>query len=278
MKFQLMSDLHLEFGPYEPKNKGAETLLIAGDAFVSGDYLMLENSIYDFPEIQESIDNYNNFLSRASSEFDCIVHINGNHEHYHGDIAKTRNVLQSKLFDQYPKVAHLDNDAIVIGDVCVLGSTLWTDFGGGDRVIMRTAEFTMNDYHKIINTRRPITSTNVLQRLEAEDVFGFHDHSKLWLEEMLSSVVDFKIVVMTHHAPSYQSVFDTRKQSYSELYASDLDNFIKSHDNIAVWCHGHVHHNKDYMIGNTRVLCAPRGYVGHESISKHYNDGILFEV
>lgn len=278
MKFQLMSDLHLEFGPYEPKNKGAETLLIAGDAFVSGDYLMLENSSYALPDIQESIDNYNNFLSRASSEFDRIVHISGNHEHYNGDITKTRDILQNKLFDQYPKVTHLDNESIVIGDVCVLGSTLWTDFGGGDREAMRTAEFTMNDYYQIANTRRPITSTNVLQRLEAEDVFGFHNHSKLWLEEMLSSVVDFKIVVMTHHAPSYQSVFDTKKRSLSELYASDLDNFIKSHDNIAVWCHGHVHHNKDYMIGNTRVLCAPRGYIGHESIARHFNDGILFEV
>lgn len=280
MKFQLMSDLHLEFGPYEPKNKGAEALLIAGDAFVTGDYVRLENDSYTATQYQESIDRYVKFLEAASQEFDSIVHISGNHEHYGGDFAKTRNTLQNKLFAGFPKVTHLENDGIFFdgGDVCVLGATLWTDFANRNESIMYVARYTMNDYRKIINTDRPVTTENSLQGLEPIDLYETHVNSKLWLESIIDAMPNKKIVVMTHHAPSYKSVQNTHKEEYSELYASDLDKFIEERDNISVWCHGHVHHKKDYMIGNTRILCSPRGYAGHEPMAYSYDHGTIFEV
>ena len=33
---------------------------------------------------------------------------------------------------------------------------------------------------------------------------------------------------------------------------------------IVLWTHGHMHDPLDYMIGDTRVVCNPRGYVGEE--------------
>jgi hypothetical protein len=30
---------------------------------------------------------------------------------------------------------------------------------------------------------------------------------------------------------------------------------------VALWVHGHVHNQRDYHIGATRVVCNPRGYV-----------------
>jgi hypothetical protein len=48
-------------------------------------------------------------------------------------------------------------------------------------------------------------------------------------------------------------------------FRSELDGFILSkHDRIKLWVHGHMHNPSDYMIGDTRVVCNPRGYVGHE--------------
>jgi hypothetical protein len=47
-------------------------------------------------------------------------------------------------------------------------------------------------------------------------------------------------------------------------YSSDLDEFIEERPHIKLWTHGHTHHVFDYMIGETRVVCNPRGYVGHE--------------
>jgi hypothetical protein len=75
-----------------------------------------------------------------------------------------------------------------------------------------------------------------------------------------------KYVVVGHHAPSKLS---TKPQYESDVivngaYSSDLSDFILDHPQIQVWTHGHTHHEFDYMIGSTRIVCNPRGYVGYE--------------
>ena len=47
-------------------------------------------------------------------------------------------------------------------------------------------------------------------------------------------------------------------------YSSDLDEFILGHPQIRLWTHGHTHEPFDYIIGSTRIVCNPRGYIGHE--------------
>ena len=47
-------------------------------------------------------------------------------------------------------------------------------------------------------------------------------------------------------------------------YSSDLSEFIMDHPQIKLWTHGHTHDKFDYLVGNTRVVCNPRGYVGYE--------------
>ncbi len=47
-------------------------------------------------------------------------------------------------------------------------------------------------------------------------------------------------------------------------YSSSLDEFILDHPQIKLWTHGHTHEDFDYMIGSTRVVCNPRGYVNYE--------------
>jgi hypothetical protein len=33
---------------------------------------------------------------------------------------------------------------------------------------------------------------------------------------------------------------------------------------IKLWTHGHTHEDFDYMIGDCRVVCNPRGYINYE--------------
>jgi hypothetical protein len=47
-------------------------------------------------------------------------------------------------------------------------------------------------------------------------------------------------------------------------YSSRLDDFILNHPQIKLWTHGHTHEDFDYMIGTTRVVCNPRGYINYE--------------
>jgi Icc-related predicted phosphoesterase len=67
---------------------------------------------------------------------------------------------------------------------------------------------------------------------------------------------------VTHHAPSLQSVADPYKRDLvSAAFASPLDSLVAA-SKAKLWLHGHVHHACDYRIGDTRVLCNPRGYPG----------------
>jgi predicted phosphodiesterase len=74
-------------------------------------------------------------------------------------------------------------------------------------------------------------------------------------------------VVVTHHGPSFKSMHS--KYAGSPLncaFFSDLDQFILDMEKPPVlWVHGHTHSSADYMIGNTRVICHPRGYPGEEN-------------
>jgi hypothetical protein len=53
-------------------------------------------------------------------------------------------------------------------------------------------------------------------------------------------------------------------------FRSKLDDFIAVRPQIKLWIHGHTHHNFDYEIGSTRVVCNPRGYIDYESIADNF--------
>jgi hypothetical protein len=47
-------------------------------------------------------------------------------------------------------------------------------------------------------------------------------------------------------------------------FSSDMSEFILDRPQICLWTHGHMHDPFDYVIGSTRVVCNPRGYIGYE--------------
>ena len=81
-----------------------------------------------------------------------------------------------------------------------------------------------------------------------------------------------KFVIVGHHSPSFQSVSAEFKHDIlmNGGYHSNLDNFISDNPQILLWLHGHTHSAHDYVIGNTRILCNPRGYIGYESIANTF--------
>jgi Icc-related predicted phosphoesterase len=82
---------------------------------------------------------------------------------------------------------------------------------------------------------------------------------------------------MTHHAPSLQSIPDKYKNEFIRVaYASDLEQKILEKQ-PQLWVHGHVHESFDYRIGETRVVCNPRGYVMDETNPK-FNPSLVVEV
>ena len=69
-------------------------------------------------------------------------------------------------------------------------------------------------------------------------------------------------IVLTHMLPSQLSIHPDFKDAETNMF------FIKNAENVIktvkpkVWIHGHTHYHFDYKIGDTRIYCNPRGYLG----------------
>jgi len=90
-----------------------------------------------------------------------------------------------------------------------------------------------------------------------------------YIKTVVGEQHDRKFVVVGHHTPSMQSCHPRYRddQIMNGGYHSDLSEFILDRPQIKLWTHGHTHELFDYMIGDTRVVCNPRGYAGHEDIA-----------
>lgn len=242
MKLAIYSDLHLEFGKFQPPALDVDVVVLAGD--IGKKHYGLRWAAEAFPTQQ-------------------IIYVCGNHEFY----GERRDMVLSYLRKEQKKYAgrvhFLNSDEIVIDGVRFLGCTLWTDFAllgeTNKEQAMSAAGRSMNDYFQI---RRGPSVEGRSNRLEPIDTLHYHESSVNWLGERLSTPFDGATVVVTHHAPSLASVPDRFKESLvSAAYASNLDYLVEQ---SSLWIHGHTHDSLNYQIGGSTVLCNPRGYVGHE--------------
>jgi len=250
MKIALCSDVHLEFAALPIENtEGADVLLLAGDICTAAGFSKpAANKIY------------HQFFKQASEQFKDIIYIMGNHEHYHGDFAKTYDVLKNEL-QPYSNIRLMEKEVCEIGGIVFIGLTLWTDFNNSNPVSMNMAEGAMNDYRVIKNTLQN-------RRFSALDTLNEHKISLDKIDEVCKS--GSSVVVVGHHAPSKKSIKPQYERDYhvNGAYSSSLEEFILDRPNIKLWVHGHTHHEFDYIIGQTRVVCNPRGYVGYERNSQ----------
>ena len=231
-KLHILSDLHIEFGDMKTPDIESDVIVLAGDVHIGTKGL---NWIK------------NKFKNKE------IIYILGNHEYYYGIIPELTDILKKKSEDI--NIHILENEELIINDVVFLGCTLWTDFDlyGDIESAVNYSKTMMNDY-------RLIRVMPGYRRLDTSDVIGFHNESFKWLSEKVEEYKDKKIVVVTHNGPSIKSCLPKYKNDpLTASFVSNLESFIEN-NNIHTWIHGHIHNSADYMIGNTRIICNPRGY------------------
>lgn len=255
MKIQIVSDLHLEFGSIEIKNAGADVLVLSGDIVVAAD--IGRPDPYEVVIESERSKTVKRFFKNVSAEFENIVYVMGNHEHYHGDIAVSKKKI-TDMFDELGifNIHVLEKDTVTIDDVIFVGGTLWTDCNKECPVTLFDLKRHMNDYFVIKND---------IRRLLPEDTVEIHKNTKQFIQDIVQANGDKKIVVVGHHAPSKASTHPryVKDVIMNGAYSSDLSDFILDNPNIKLWTHGHTHESFDYMVGTTRIVCNPRGYEGH---------------
>jgi len=300
MKFALASDVHLEFGALQLENtENADVLILSGDICVVNE--LTERDSFNIKGMTNKSNQYHNFFQECSARFPHVVYILGNHEHYHGDFAKSLANLREHL--GYLKNLHiLEKEFVELGDCLVFGASLWTDMNKEDPVTIQRIKGYMNDYRIIEDTSevvnfsyfenkdKPVGMSDeewlaipyedrVVRKFSTrpakfspEKSVTEHKETLRILKESIESRPNEKWVVVGHHAPSKLS---TKPQYERDVivngaYSSDLSEFMLDHPQIKVWTHGHTHHNFDYMIGSTRVVANPRGYIGYEDQADNF--------
>jgi len=247
MKIQIVSDLHLEFSDINIKNENDADVLILG-----GDIMIAEKALK--PESELGI-RFRDFLKRVSFQFPHVVYVAGNHELYGGYWTKSLDQLRMAC-GVHDNVYFLERDTKIINDVVFVGGTLWTDLNKGDPLTLHSVRDMMNDYRSINNDEKGYT------KLKPADTAIRHRQTLDYIKQIVSMHRDKKVVVVGHHTPSYQSCHEMYKHDYlmNGAFHSNLEDVMLDNENIVLWTHGHTHHCFDYRIGNTRVVCNPRGY------------------
>ena len=294
MKISICSDLHLEFGDLEIANTdNADVLILGGDILVARDLeLWIEDEsamlIAATSSQKGRCDRYVDFVRRCCAAFPHVIYIMGNHEHYHGDYAKSAGIIK-RSFADLENFYFLDKETKLIDGVLFYGGTMWTDFNGEDPDTMHKIKFMMNDFNVVKNSDRMTsfqvtvtdpdrpdqTMTKFKERVSAfspED--ALEDH-KQFLRGLLSTLERnpyTPTVVVGHHAPSRNSTHPRyqNERVMNGAYSSYLDDIMMSHRQIRLWTHGHTHEDFDYMIQTCRVVCNPRGYDGYEARADNF--------
>ena len=289
MKIAICSDLHLEFGPITLENtENAQVLILSGDICVAADIRTPDPyGIINYDRTQRILD----FFSSCSANFAHVVYVLGNHEHYDGGVALTLSILREHL--DYGNLHILERECWKYQDYTFVGGTLWTDMNQRDPLTLYHMTSMMNDFRCVLNSNskvsykkmvpmldengRQLTNQDGTVRYQAEfstrpakfspqDAVVEFDAMTGYISTVTEGRYDQKFVVVGHHSPSRLSTHPRYANDtlMNGGYSSNLDEFILNHPQIKLWTHGHTHHNFDYCIGSTRIVCNPRGYIGYE--------------
>jgi len=234
MKLNVLSDLHLGQGELAPPANDADVVVLAGDIARPAEAVA--------------------WALRLEKP---VLYVPGNHEFYGGSIDGSAGEL-ARLCEGTP-IHLLDDEALLIGNVRFLGSTLWTDFmlfgdGPARQAAMDEALRFMRDYSRI---RCREALPDLLTPPDSVSLFRRH---AAWLAGELARPHDGPTVVVTHHAPSRASIHPRFEASLlNACFVSDLEHLMGA-ARVQLWIHGHTHDSFDYVLKGTRVVCNPRGY------------------
>lgn len=251
VKFQIASDLHIEYkndevpDPLSLITPSADILILAGDI----------GSFYKHNQLKS-------FLESLCPHFKIVIYVPGNVEYYR--VRGRRPLKMQQLLRRFMTLERsignlyvLNRSSVRIDDVCIVGCTLWSKpFVNIPRFIVRI--------HGI--------NTGIYEQK--------HEEELKYIQKMIEYCKnkDLKLLVVTHHCPSYSVITKKkkRKDKYVSLYASDLDYLLNS-ECVHTWVCGHIHINFDlvtqggtHLVGNQKGK--PKDYICD------YNKKLIIEV
>lgn len=251
-----MSDLHMDFSKFEIPSMpdDSETVLI-----LAGDVAEIAHK-----------SSYIDFFNEVCDQFKMVVYVFGNHEFYSDSIYRAHEHFARVV--QRDNLYVLDDQKIELGNIVILGSTLWTDIDKGNPALVYESKNYMSDY-TVIRGGSPLMPYQ--RPLRPEDTIKRNMHSKNWLfSEITKAEAEGKfVIVVSHHAPTWESVSEEYKNDrMTHNFTNDYSEALLDNEGPNLWIHGHLHRAIDYKMGKTIVMANPRGY--H---SKQHNEYTGFD-
>lgn len=273
-RIHVVSDLHLETGPYAlPEGLDFDVLVAAGDIGP------VEHAVAWLAAIGKP-----------------VIYVLGNHEFWGRQFDEVLRVARAAA--RGTQVHVLERTQVVISGVRFLGTTLWTSFGEWHPNLVYQSLCQTRDFKEIgalawyssarnlSFLRRQLKAANLcvpspeaissLSRFHPAIAYQAHLRAVAWLQRELATPFNGPTVVVTHHAPTFRSLEQSgfEKKLLDPItwghrddqlvrvasYASPRKIRREWRRDVSVWIHGHLHHGLDFVEDGVRVVCNPRGY------------------
>lgn len=267
MRIRLLSDLHLEFVPFNipPMDGDPETVLV-----LAGDIAPIVHR-----------DLLETFLRDAAARFRHVCFVPGNHEYY--DSVWPDAFEQLSRWNLPANVHVLDRSSVQVDDVVFLGATLWTDMNRGDTDAMELAQRMLFDYRVISQASVSPESGEPLP-LTPQCTVDEHSRCRQWIESSMRQLLqeEKKVVLITHHGVTLDSVHERfQGNPLNPAFVSDMSEFLLAHPPALV-VHGHVHNSFSYRVAGVgpRVVVNPRGYTRKDGTQENpeFDPCLVLEV
>jgi len=300
-QIQYVSDIHLETRPNASK-RIFETILNP-----SAPYLALCGDI-GYPESHL----FEPFLNYCSNSFKEVFYVAGNHEFYNNTkslrLLKIKEKMVSELGEEtfkryaqqfqldtkedrinkirqicekYPNIHFLDREQYKIPDtnIIILGCTLWSNIKMDPYVIRY-----FNDFQRIVYTLLEAGFEGQPKEEAILTPYEYNEWNKedsAFLETTIPKTIednpDCKILVLTHHCPTYDVIIERYKEHDPNNTNSFFANSNLTHlmgKNVKGWLCGHTHGCKNINIQGTTIATNTYGYEG-ESIQGFKLDVVI---
>lgn len=234
---------------------------------------------------------YEPFLRYCSENFKHVFYIAGNHEFYN-DLTRLKSFLKNsidepttsaldfsldtyeariqkirEICNRFPNIHFLEKETYEIPDtdIVVIGCTLWTKLKITNPYVLRS----FNDFYRIVSD-----NNNLLTPKTYDD---WNQEHLNFLGEAIYKNDGKRIVVLTHHCPTYDIITENyRSNDYHQMNSffanSDLGTLFDN--NIKAWICGHTHGCNKIEVNGTIVATNTFGYEW-ETIQGFRNDAVI---
>jgi len=248
MKFQVLSDIHLEF-------PGVLDIIEETPPVLAPNLALLGDIGY--PSKKE----YQEFVLKQSKRFERVFLVAGNHEYYKG-IYEDVNEEIAKLCATTTNVFFMNKIDLWFEEenTVVLGTTLWSNI---PEDVKDYAKFSCNDYRQIYLRAGAEDTPEKKRKLTPDDQNEWHKSDVEWLKTQIEKAKqkNFKVVVFTHHAPTDKNTLlpEEQDQPFQYITMTNLEHMLG--DPVNLWCFGHSHRTSVQMLKGTKVASNQLGYV-----------------